>query len=288
MFRYSWSQALFIDETLEDSLERLSRYGYDGVELPVMSMSPSELKKRLRHHGLACTSVNGRFAGRDRDLSSSDEAVRSAAVAYVRSCLQFASHIGAPVAIIVPTRIGKLRPETSLAEEWDNVVRSLGEIGRIGQDLGVTAVIECVNRAETYLANRLETAHRLVGEAGSPNVALMADSFHMNIEETDMHDALRAVAGHLKHVHLADSNRTAPGMGHLDLSAFMETLADIGYRGAVAMECDVQALDRYGRNAFTADPRIFDTYAGTAIANLKRIEAGLQSRIAIQNKGARR
>lgn len=281
MFRYSWSQALFIGETFEDSLERLGRYGYDGVELPVMSMSPSEVKGRLRHHGLACTSVNGRFTGRDRDLSSSDDAVRSAAVAYVRSCLKFAAHVGAPVAIIVPTRIGKLRPETTLAEEWDNVVRSLGEIGRIGHDLGVTAVIECVNRAETYLANRLETAHRLIAETGSANVALMADSFHMNIEETDMHDALRAVAGHLKHVHLADNNRTAPGMGHMDLSRFLETLVSIGYGGAITMECDVQALDRYGRNAFTTDPKIFDGYAGTAIANLKHIEAGLRSDTAV-------
>ncbi len=281
MFRYSWSQALFIDETLEDSLERLSRYGYDGVELPVMSMSPSEVKSRLRHHGLTCTSVNGRFAGRDRDLSSSDSAVRTAAVAYVRSCLQFAAHVGAPVAIIVPTRIGKLSPDTTLSQEWDNVVRSLGEIGRIGQGLGVTAVIECVNRAETYLANRLETAHRLVKEAGSSNVALMADSFHMNIEETDTHGALRAVAGHLKHIHLADNNRTAPGMGHLDLSRFLDTLFSIGYRGTIAMECDVQAIDGYGRNAFTTDPKVFDEYAGTAIANLKRIEAALKIKTAV-------
>ncbi|WP_412066478.1 sugar phosphate isomerase/epimerase family protein [Rhizobium sp. SYY.PMSO] len=281
MFRYSWSQALFIDETLEESLERLSRYGYDGVELPLMSMLPSEIKSRLNAHGLKCTSVNGRFVGRDRDLSSSDDDIRSAAVSYVRSCLQFASHIGAPVAIIVPTRIGKLSPETSLAQEWDNVVRSLEEIGRIGQGLGVTAVIECVNRAETYLANRLETAHRLVKDSGSPHVGLMADSFHMNIEENDVHGALRSVAGHLKHVHLADNNRTAPGMGHLDLGRFLETLFGIGYRGAIAMECDVQALDRYGRNAFTSDPEVFDRYAETAISNLKRMEAGLQTKVAV-------
>ncbi|WP_018897665.1 sugar phosphate isomerase/epimerase family protein [Rhizobium sp. 2MFCol3.1] len=281
MFRYSWSQALFTDETLEDSLERLSRYGYDGVELPVMSMLPSEVKSRLSHHGLTCTSVNGRFVGRDRDLSSSDEAVRSAAVSYVRSCLQLASHIGAPVAIIVPTRIGKLSPDTSLEREWANVVKSLEEIGRIGQGLGVTAVIECVNRAETYLANRLETAHRLVKDTGSANVALMADSFHMNIEETDVHAALRSVAGYLKHVHLADNNRTAPGMGHLDLGRFLETLFSIGYRGAIAMECDVQALDRYRRNAFTTDPKVFDQYAETAISNLKRMEAGLKTKVAV-------
>ncbi|MCZ3374362.1 sugar phosphate isomerase/epimerase family protein [Rhizobium sp. AG207R] len=281
MFRYGWSQALFIDETLEDSLQRLARFGYDGVELPVLSMLPKEVRDRLNHHGLSCTSVNGRFVGHDRDLSSSDESVRAAAVSYVRSCLQFAAHIGAPVAIIVPTRIGKLSPETSLAKEWDNVVRSLREIGEIGQGLGVTAVIECVNRAESYLANRLETAHRLVKDTGSQNVALMADSFHMNIEETDVHGALRAVATHLKHVHLADNNRTAPGMGHLHLSHFLDTLFSIGYRGAVVMECDVQAPDQYGRNALTTDRKIFDQYTETAIATLKRMEASLKTKVAI-------
>lgn len=278
MFRKSWTQALFVGESLDASLERLARFGYDGVELPVLDMPPEEVRARLDHHGLSCFSVNGSFIGADRDLSSSDETLRRAAVGYVGSCLSFARSVGAPVAILVPTRIGKLRPDTSLDEEWDNVVRSLGEIGALGAELGVTAVIECVNRAESYLANRLETARLLVEAAGSANVAVMADSFHMNIEETDMAAALEAVAPVLRHVHLADNNRAAPGMGHLDLGAFLATLVGIDYAGPLTMECDVQAPDRFGRFPITNDPTTFDVYAETAIETLRFIEARLTGR----------
>ena len=191
--------------------------------------------------------------------------------------MRFASRIGAPFTIVVPTRIGKLCPETSLTQEWDNVVQSLREIGEAGQELGVTAVIECVNRAESYLANRLDTARRLVEAAGSDHVALMADSFHMNIEETDIPSALRSAAPRLRHIHLADNNRAAPGMGHLDLCGFLKTLLDIGYEGTITMECDVQSLDAYGRNAISTDPKVFDDYAAKAIATLKNIEARLDA-----------
>lgn len=272
MFPLSWSQALFLGETLEASLERLARLGYDGVELPLSSMLPSEIRGRLADHGLVCTSVNGNFIGADRDLSSSDPDRRHAAVAYIRSTLRYAAELRAPVAIIVPTRIGKLRPDTSLAEEWDNTLQSLNEIGEAGRQLGVTAVIECVNRAESYLANRLETAALLVRQSGASNIAVMADNFHMNIEETSPLQALRDVAPLLAHVHLADNNRSAPGMGHLDIGAFVQVLTSAGYRGAIAMECDVQAPDTYGRMAFTRDPAVFDLYAETAIRTLRRTQ----------------
>jgi D-psicose/D-tagatose/L-ribulose 3-epimerase len=178
----------------------------------------------------------------------------------------------------VPTRIGKLKPDTTLDEEWENVVRSLREIGAVGRAVGVTAVIECVNRAETYLVNRLETARRLVEAAGSEHVMLMGDNFHMNIEETDVAAALDGVAPYLRHFHLADNNRSAPGMGHLDFSRLLSTLQRVGYSGPLTMECDVQALDRYGRNAFTTSPAAFDLYAKTAIETLRAVEAQLAAR----------
>lgn len=275
MFRYGWSQALFRGEGLEASLTRLARCGYDGVELPVLPMPPAEITARLRHHGLACISVNGSFAGADRDLSSADADARANAVDYMRGTMRFAAAIGAPVAIVVPTRIGKLRPDLTLGADWDHAVDSLRRIGAFGREIGVTAVVECVNRAESHLANRLETACLLVEAAGGAGLGVMADSFHMNIEESDMLMALDRAAPHLRHVHLADSNRAAPGMGHLDLAPVLRRLRDIGYGGAIALECDVQAPDAYGRMAPAADAATFDRYAETAIRTLRGIEARL-------------
>lgn len=277
MFRTGWSQGLFCGETLEDSLEGLARLGYDGVELPVSSMLPAEITARLRHHGLDCLSVNASYIGRDRDLSAADPDLRAAAVAHVRHALRFAAHLGAPVAIIVPTRIGKLRPDLNVAQDWDHAVASLREIGALASDLGVTAVIECVNRAESHLANRLETACLLVEAAGTGGLGVMADSFHMNIEESDIGAALTRAAPHLRHVHLADNTRAAPGMGHQDLAGFIGHLRRVGYRGALVMECDVQVPDAFGRMAPSTDPAAFDRYAATARATLRRIARGAAS-----------
>lgn len=273
--RKSWSQALFRNETLEASLKRLARYGYDGVELPPSSMLPAEIRARLGAHGLTCTSINGRFIGHDRDLSSPDEGKRMAAVSYVKSNIHFAALVEAPIAIIVPTNIGKLKPQTTLAKEWETVIRSLTEIAEASRTCGVTAVIECVNRAESYLCNRLATAIKLVEAIGSSHLRLMADSFHMNIEEADMLTALRDASPWLAHVHLADNNRTAPGMGHLDMTGFLRVLRESHYAGTLVMECDIQSPDEFGRMAASTSPLEYDAYALTAITTLRAIEAQL-------------
>ncbi|MEY4761724.1 MAG: hypothetical protein RLZZ200_1580 [Pseudomonadota bacterium] len=275
MFRHSWTQALFTGESLEAGLGRLQRIGYDGVELPVLPQPVADVRAALARHRLDCYSVNGSFIGKGRDLSSADETERTAAVAYVGGCLRYAASVGATVAVIVPTCIGKMRPDGSLDAEWDRVVRSLREIGLQGAACGVTAVIECVHRGESYLANRLETGRRLVEAAGSKHVRLMADSFHMNIEEQDLDAALEAAAPFLHHVHLADNNRAAPGMGHLDLGRFVATLARTGYRGPLTMECDVQAPDAYSRMAPSQSPADFDRYAEVALSTLRDIESRL-------------
>lgn len=269
----SWSQALFPGEPLEASLERLARHGYDGVELAFSPLAPGRIRGQLAAHGLACSSVTGRYIGMDRDLSTPDPARRAQAVAYVTSCLRFAADLAAPVVIVVPTRIRKLAPEASLAEDWAHACDALARIATEAEALGVTAVLECVNRAESHLMTRLTTARRMVEAVGSPALRLMADSFHMNIEEASMTGALQEVAPYLAHVHLADNDQTAPGMGHLDLLAFLGALKAQGYRGALTMECDIQAPDGLGRMVPSSDPAVFEAYAAQAMATLRAHQA---------------
>ena len=96
--------------------------------------------------------------------------------------------------------------------------------------------LEGLNRYETHLLRTLADAEQLRALIGSPIVQLMADVFHMNIEEDSIAGSLRAHAEHIVHVHLADSQRREPGTGHLDFAAVFEALADNGYAGALAME----------------------------------------------------
>jgi sugar phosphate isomerase/epimerase len=101
---------------------------------------------------------------------------------------------------------------------------------------GVEIALEALNRYETHLLRTLADADQLRRLIDSPNVRLMADVFHMNIEEDSIAASVRAHAAQIVHVHLADSQRREPGSGHLDFAAVFEALADNGYTGALAME----------------------------------------------------
>lgn len=87
------------------------------------------------------------------------------------------------------------------------------------------------------MVNTLAQAVSLCAEIGSPAVRVAADSYHMNIEEADLADALRQAAPYLDHVQVSDSNRLEPGAGHLDWRAFVAALKGIGYDGYLAAEC---------------------------------------------------
>ncbi|NIV36779.1 MAG: TIM barrel protein, partial [Anaerolineae bacterium] len=76
-------------------------------------------------------------------------------------------------------------------------------------------VIEPLNRYETHLVNHIGTAAELCESVGSPRLGILADFYHMNLEEADMEQSITDVAEHIFHVQLGDSNRLLPGQGHL-------------------------------------------------------------------------
>ena len=100
----------------------------------------------------------------------------------------------------------------------------------------VTVLLEPLNRYECDYLNRLEDGAAIAAEIGAPNLKLLADTFHMNIEEPDIAASLRAAGSLVGHVHLADSNREAPGHGHLDIAGVLDALHGIGYQGYLSLE----------------------------------------------------
>jgi sugar phosphate isomerase/epimerase len=101
----------------------------------------------------------------------------------------------------------------------------------------VRILLEPLNRYEDHMVNRLEQAVELAEATGLDSVGVVADAYHMNIEEADPPAALVAAAGRLVHVQVSDSNRLEPGAGHLNWTAFLDALTRIGYEGDLAAEC---------------------------------------------------
>lgn len=138
--------------------------------------------------------------------------------------------------------------------------------------------VEPWNRYETYLINRMDQAIAFVDEVARPAVGVMADTFHMAIEETDIAAAIRRAGARLTHVHLADSNRAAPGYGHLDFAPVLAAIADIGYEGWISYELLPAAGDVWGVLSGAGAPEFGDLYTGAAIAHTRAVLAGLGER----------
>lgn len=276
MFSYSATQWIFGKEELEASFERLRKFGYDGIELAGEpgSTDLGKVRRLMNESGLACTSICGIYSA-DRDLSHHDPATRTAAVQYVKDCVDMAAVLGAKIVIVVPTSVGRTSPLTSSGQEWKLAVDSLRHAGAYAASKDVYLAIEALNRFETYLVNRLESAKQLAEQVNHPHVGIMADLFHMNIEERDHVQALRQIASRLVHVHIADNTREAAGLGQTDFTEVIRALIEIGYRGALTMEFLPPVSNPYLAAASIGSNAVFDDYARQSIGHLKEIVSNL-------------
>ncbi len=141
-------------------------------------------------------------------------------------------------------RLPPFEPPRSDEESRTVLLEALAELGAHAAAEGALVLLEPLNRYEDFMVNTLADAVSIVEEVSSPGVAVIADTFHMSIEEADIPAAIRAAGKHIRHVQLGDSNRLEPGAGHYDWPGTLSALADIGYDGWLAMECRISAPAR--------------------------------------------
>ena len=232
-------------ELLETTLARLARYGYDGIEIAgePAEYDPGEVRELLDQFGLHCWGVVT-LTEKGRDLINGDKYVRLGTIKYMKDCLTFASALGGKILTVVPCL--KTLPMSSVANEWSWAIEGLKECQEHAEKVGVRMAIEPLNRFETYFINRHEQALELAREVGG-NCGVCLDFYQMCAEESNWEEALRASAGKLVNVHVADSNRMPPGQGSIDWSHAMQVLIEVGYAGYLSVEFFVP-LDRVPRH----------------------------------------
>lgn len=272
-FRYSYNVIGFQGEDIADSIDRLARLGYEAVEVEgePETHDPKQIKKLAEDAGLAVGSVCPNFTA-ERDLAHPDEDVRNAALSYLREVSGFAAELGAPLFIVAPTAYSRVQPVADPHDEWKWAVEAIRKTGEHAVSLGVDLTLECWNRYGTYMLNRLDEGARMWRETGLTNGGIMADTFHMNVEERSIPGAIRDFGALLNHVHLSDSNRLAPGLGHVDFIHILEALRDVRYRGVLAFEL-IPALP----NILEDEPGLtsLDDVAGQAIDHMCEVERRL-------------
>ncbi|MBL8168848.1 MAG: sugar phosphate isomerase/epimerase, partial [Acidobacteria bacterium] len=230
-------------EPIETTLERLHRFGYDGIEISgePAKYNTDEVRALLDKYELQCWgSVTMMFEG--RDLLHPDGGIRRDTIAYMKDCIMLAKALGGQMFCIVPSTVGKVKPLASPAEEWQWAVEGLKEVAAFASDQGIRPGIEPLNRFETYFINRHDQALRLAEEVGN-GLSVVLDAFHINIEETDWRQAIRNVGDKLLDFHVADNNRKPCGQGRYDWREVVNTLKEINYQGHLTAEF-VLTLDR--------------------------------------------
>jgi sugar phosphate isomerase/epimerase len=242
---HNWMRA----EPIEVTLARLSKYGYESIEISgePEQYKPDEVRPLLEKYKLRCWgSVTLMFE--TRSLVAGDENKRAASVQYTKDCIDLVAALNGTEMTIVPASVGQITPDGKPEQEWEWAVASLKEIYAHSQPLGVKLAIEPLNRFETYFINRGAQAMALA-EAVGEDCGVCLDAFHMNIEEEDLYQTIVDCGPRLTDFHVADNNRMPAGMGHYDWKRVVETLKSVGYDGALTAEF-VAPVDRTPANPY--------------------------------------
>jgi D-psicose/D-tagatose/L-ribulose 3-epimerase len=194
-------------------------------------------------------SICGAF-GPERDLSHEDPRYRRLGLDYVELLVDLAAAVGAPV-VVGPmySSVGKARmlsaDEREQQRRW--AVESLKAAADYAGARGVRLAVEPLNRFETDLVNTAEQALELCDRIGRDNVGLLLDTFHMNIEEKSVADAIRLAGDRLFHVHTCENDRGTPGTGHVPWPEVFRALQEIGYEGYLVIESFTPAVQEIAK-----------------------------------------
>ena len=224
---------------LKTNLAAIASLGYQGVELAIRDpniLDAAWLERVTREHGLAVPAIGTGQAWGEEGLSFTDPdpSIRRAAIERIKSHIPVAARFGA--VIIIGLIRGTVKAGVVHAQALDWLTESLRECGKAAQPHGIRLALEPINRYETTLVNRIQQGLELIDRVGAANLGLLLDTFHMNIEEAHIEDAVCACSGHIFHFHVADSNRWYPGGGHLDFRSVLNALANSGYQGWLSGE----------------------------------------------------
>lgn len=225
---------------IKECFRKASEMGYQGVEMSIQSETDVAVQVVIDaadRYGLKVSAVGTGLALMEDGLSfsSHDENIRKAAGERFNEQIAFAAKLNAPVILgLIHGKLSNCQDTSRREREWIYDITLSSAL--YAKELGVDFIIEPINRYETNFINSISEALDFIAEIDTGNLGVMADVFHMNIEEINISDSLRLAGNNLTYVHLSDSNRCRPGGGHIDFKTILSILHEIDYKGFMSME----------------------------------------------------
>jgi len=241
-------------ENLEQAMAKAENLGFDGIELftaDANAVNWEELSYLLNLHQLKLAAV-GTGAGKviqGLTLTDPNPEIRKKAIYFISEMISFGAKFKAPA--IIGSMQGNVLPgnDRELTLSW--LAEGLEILGKEAEKQGVFLIYEPLNRYETNLFNTIESGANFLETLETKNVKLLADLFHMNIEEADIAKSILENGKHIGHIHFADSNRKPIGMGHTEMESIAEAIKSISYKGFISAEAfpypdpDAAAIQTY-------------------------------------------
>lgn len=223
-------------------VEKVSRLGFDVLEIAAHQLHKyndsqlEELKAHAAHYGIILTAGFG--PTKEQNLSSTDPEVRANAMVFFSGLLKRLHKldiklIGGALHSYWPIDYSKPVDKNG---DWERGVKGIRELSKIAESYGIDLCIEILNRFENHVLNTAQEGVAFVEQVDRPNVKVMLDTFHMNIEEDSIGKAIRTAGKHLGHFHTGECNRRVPGKGRMPWKEIGEALRDINYDRCVVME----------------------------------------------------
>lgn len=245
------TNAMAPGKTLTEKALFLKRCGFDGISVfeDIASWNEEKEKELLNLKGNTGVEIcefcfSGGFYGK---LMSENEKTAEEAKKLYCKAIRIGNQIGAISEMEYQYGLFKDPPLYHIYQKMSasQKTRFCSVFSELASELsgGAMLLLEPINRYESEYLNTVEDNLEIIKEMELPGTGLLADIFHMSIEERDICESLRNAGTYIKHVHLGDSNRLLPGKGHLNWKEIFDTLKDIGYSGYVNLECALSESD---------------------------------------------
>jgi sugar phosphate isomerase/epimerase len=234
------TQMLLGGPDLEGNLRRLADWGYDGVELGLRDpalLDGRQIQSWLAQYHLEMPALcTGEVFGQDGlAIIGMPADVMSACEARLRAIIDFGAEFGDGVVVT----LGRVRGKPDQQAPQQSFALGVAAFQRLSDyaaPKGVRLALEPANHHEVSFIMTTQEGLAFVAEVNRPNFGLMLDTYHMNIEEQNVHASLRAARRYNWHMHIADNNRKWPGNAHFDFAQIVATLDDLGYEGYLSGE----------------------------------------------------
>jgi len=221
-------------------LEKVRDMGFDVLEVCVedpQTIDAQALKNAAAQAGIALL-ICGAF-GPSRDIGSEDVAVQENGVAYIKTCIDIASVVGSPIVsgpMYAAVGVTRLLPANARQAQWQRAADNMKIAADYAHERGVKLAIEPLNRFETDFINTVDQGLAFLSMIDRDNVGFLLDTFHMNIEEKSIGDALRRAGDRIFNFHACANDRGTPGEDHLPWDDIIAGLKDANYNGYVVIE----------------------------------------------------